>query len=635
MDLRRGRELSREVRLRASLYTLAVVFAGLHRVHRTESMEPVFALAGAACVMVFINHLFELEDTVAFRTTFIVLETLFYGFVAAFTPGSIGAIFVAAAVGLASIQFGQNVGTYYALFFAATQIILGLLNRPEMVRDFPMVFLRVSLPLWSSYLGAFAYSGAGTGKIDLAPSGQKHALQNAQGLARTETKVRLEREQELFEERRRLEALLEISQRISSIRSPEDLLASIVECAKEQVQAGAVILMLRRNDELVPAWREGLTDIGASLLSCKIDQGLLGQLLRSGQPFRFSASDNYAALRNLREIGSITQMLSGHKSRAQNLPKSDEIRNFLSVALVSPQEKVPVGLLIMLNRNVGDEFPEGDQNYLQILANSAAISIKNLNSIRELSLSHNEMIQALAQAIEAKDSYTHGHVDRVRQYSVKLARAMGLPIEFVQDVRTAAILHDVGKISTPDRVLLKAGPLNDEEFEIMKQHAVHSVRILRDIRSVSPDIQKMVLHHHERWDGKGYPSQLKGSDIPLGAQIIAVADCYDAMTSDRPYRKGFPPREALHKMALGAGTQHNAEILAFFLALFNYDPVGLEPIAELTRQATLKVGANLMKIPDPDIERRQQSTTSAPVNPVGSASPVAPPPKKMLELESG
>ncbi|CAN0459812.1 unnamed protein product, partial [Phaeothamnion confervicola] len=190
---------------------------------------------------------------------------------------------------------------------------------------------------------------------------------------------------------------------------------------------------------------------------------------------------------------------------------------------------------------------------------------------------------ALAQATEAKAPYTHSHVARVRDYSVKLARSMGLPPEFVRDVDTAAILHDVGKISTPDHILMKPGALTDEEFEIMKQHAANSVKILRDISSVSPSIQKMVLHHHERWDGKGYPSAIRGQEIPLGAQIIAVADCYDAMTSDRPYRKGFTPAEALKRMEQGAGTQFNMEVLCYFLALWNYEPKSSPELHDLTR----------------------------------------------------
>lgn len=635
--MKKSRGLSREVRLRASLYIIAIAFTVL-ALYSTKDANAIWPLAAAAGILTFVNHFFELEDGTAFRVILTLLEALFFGFVSYFSGnGAVAMLIASMAVGLSSIQYGQTVGTYYALFLSAVQLLLAFSGGRPAPSDLPLLFLRLSLPLWTSYLGGFAYAGGGLDTLESTASGaQKQSMQKLQTQAITETRTRLEREQELFDERRRLEALLEVSQRMASVHSPEELLATIVDCSRDQVKASVVVLMLRKDDDLICACKEGITDIGARFLNCKVGQGVLGRALASGENFRFTSHDNYAALRSLKDIGPITQLLAGHTQRATQIPKSDEIRNMIAVPLKTPQDRVPLGLLILANRTLGEEFTDGDASYLQILAISAAISIRNLTSLRELERSHDEMIQALAQAIEAKDAYTHGHVDRVRQYSVKLARGMGLPIEFVRDVRTAAILHDVGKISTPDRVLLKPGPLTDEEFEIMKQHAAHSVRILRDIRSVSPDIQKMVLHHHERWDGKGYPAGLKGSESPLGAQIIAVADCYDAMTSDRPYRKGFPAAEALHKMAQGAGTQFNTEILAYFLALFNFVPKGLEPIASLTTQAIQKVGVNLMKIPDPDEERRtlQISRDIAGGPTRQQASLESGQPKRMLELET-
>lgn len=146
----------------------------------------------------------------------------------------------------------------------------------------------------------------------------------------------------------------------------------------------------------------------------------------------------------------------------------------------------------------------------------------------------------------------------------------------------------------------------------MKQHVVHSVRIIRDIRSVSADIQKMVLYHHERWDGKGYPEGISGDQIPLGAQIIAVADSYDAMTSDRPYRKGFAPAEAMRRLEGGSGSQFNANVLSYFMAMFGYEPTENALLLQLVQQAKQRVGANLLR-------------TSAPGSPSGSAHAPAEP----------
>lgn len=215
---------------------------------------------------------------------------------------------------------------------------------------------------------------------------------------------------------------------------------------------------------------------------------------------------------------------------------------------------------------------------MRVLSTNAAVALKNIFFTAQLERSHWELIQALAQAIEAKDSYTSNHVGRVRDLSVEIARTIGLNREQTRVIAIAATLHDVGKISTPDRVLLKPGPLTDEEYEIMKLHAPNGAQILRNIHSLPPGVEPMVRHHHERWDGKGYPDRIAGKDIPLGAQIISIADCYDAMTYDRPYRKGFPQQEALKKMEMGCGTQFNPKLLCAFFAIQGYVPT-TEPTA--------------------------------------------------------
>jgi HD-GYP domain-containing protein (c-di-GMP phosphodiesterase class II) len=128
----------------------------------------------------------------------------------------------------------------------------------------------------------------------------------------------------------------------------------------------------------------------------------------------------------------------------------------------------------------------------------------------------------------------------------------------------------VGKISIPDKVLMKPGALSEEEFEIMKSHVENALHILKDIRSLPPRVFEMVLYHHERYDGGGYPHGLKGEEIPLGAQIIGLADTFDAMTSDRPYRKGFSADEALNRMEEATGTQFNPRLLKAFFGLFEF-----------------------------------------------------------------
>ncbi len=429
---------------------------------------------------------------------------------------------------------------------------------------------------------------------------QGQALETAQQAARSEGEVRAQREQELYNERRKLEALMQIAHRMAVLRDPDELLATIVACAREQLQVDVAVILLRRGQNLVVEWKEGFTDACASKLNCPVGKGLLGRLVQTGESFSYSQVDGVEPIRPYWPLHGLEQLIPLLRGQSQGYhPRSDDLRNFLVVPLQTPIDQSPTGLILLGNRLVGDRFSHHDQGYLQILATDAAISIRNLFFLAERERSHDEMIRALAQAIEAKDPYTSGHVTRVCSYSIRLAQAMGMAESFIKDLNTAAMLHDVGKISTPDHVLMKPGPLTDEEFAIMKQHVVHSARIIRDIRSVSPEIQRMVLYHHERFDGKGYPEGIRGDEIPIGAQIMSIADAYDAMTSHRPYRKGMEPAEAMKRLEQGAGTQFNAEVLSYFFALANYEVQPNGPLSLMVREAKQRVGANLLRTSAP------------------------------------
>lgn len=163
-------------------------------------------------------------------------------------------------------------------------------------------------------------------------------------------------------------------------------------------------------------------------------------------------------------------------------------------------------------------------------------------------------MKSLVTALEARDEYTKGHTARVSAMSLRLGRYMGLADEALRDLEIAANLHDIGKIGVRDAVLLKAGSLTDEEYAKIQEHAVIGAEILRPIASLSA-VVPLIMYHHERWDGAGYPTCLRGEDIPLGARIIAVADAYDAMTSDRPCRRGMAPQKALDIIVREMGQQ--------------------------------------------------------------------------------
>ena len=177
-----------------------------------------------------------------------------------------------------------------------------------------------------------------------------------------------------------------------------------------------------------------------------------------------------------------------------------------------------------------------------------------------------EFVGALAHALDARDRYTAGHSQRVSQFAVSITEAMGLPAEEREVIRIGALLHDIGKIGVPDYVLQKAGPLSDSEFALIKQHPKIGHRILEGVQGFSPYLPVVELHH-ENWDGSGYPYGLSGKDVPLSARIVHVADAWDAMTSDRPYRRGFSQERALAIIGANAGTQFDPEIAAIFIGI--------------------------------------------------------------------
>ncbi|CUH96062.1 hypothetical protein P22_2150 [Propionispora sp. 2/2-37] len=177
------------------------------------------------------------------------------------------------------------------------------------------------------------------------------------------------------------------------------------------------------------------------------------------------------------------------------------------------------------------------------------------------------VIESLVNALEAKDTYTYSHSSEVADIALTIGRALKLPDDQLFKINFAAILHDIGKIGIPGHVLNKPEKLTEEEFNIVKEHPAIGARILAGIPLLK-DVAEIVLHHHARWDGNGYPSSLAGSSIPLGSRIIAVADTYQAMVSNRPYRESLPHQEAIEQIARCAGSQLDPVIVSVFLKLY-------------------------------------------------------------------
>jgi HD-GYP domain-containing protein (c-di-GMP phosphodiesterase class II) len=175
------------------------------------------------------------------------------------------------------------------------------------------------------------------------------------------------------------------------------------------------------------------------------------------------------------------------------------------------------------------------------------------------------VLEGLVAAVDSKDRYTRAHSDLVTSYSICLAKAAGLAQEQMEAPRIAGFLHDIGKIGIPDTILRKPGPLQKEEFEIIKQHPVLGAMMLDGTGQYPEDVKSAIMYHHERYDGKGYPGRLKGEDIPLLARIIAIADSYSAMISERPYRKALTKEQAVAELKKNAGTQFDPVLVPMFV----------------------------------------------------------------------
>lgn len=356
---------------------------------------------------------------------------------------------------------------------------------------------------------------------------------------------------ELLESRRKFLSLVRLFQQLSTVRDENVVCANTVRYAKDETRSKIVLFMIVEQGTLRIAFSQGVLAHSVDSFSQELGEGVFGRVAASGTMVRFGPED-------------------GGEWRDE-LGLDEEISSLLAVPMSDLRRNLTFGVLAVANKRGGGRHSDDDVDFLTLLASEAGAAVSSLQVYSELERSYNEIIQALAQAIEAKDPYTHGHVARVENYAVQLAKAINLSVAEVELIAKAAVLHDVGKLSVPDKILTKPGALTEEELVQMRAHATNACLVLKDIHSLPRTVLDMVVHHHERYDGCGYPDGLAAQDIPVGAQIIAIADTFDAMTSDRPYRKGFTVAEALRRMEATQGKQFDPELLRVFLSLHKND----------------------------------------------------------------
>jgi HD-GYP domain-containing protein (c-di-GMP phosphodiesterase class II) len=212
-------------------------------------------------------------------------------------------------------------------------------------------------------------------------------------------------------------------------------------------------------------------------------------------------------------------------------------------------------------------------DFLNIIAGQTAIAIDSAMMFKELQktnfelgLAYNATIDAWSRTLDLRDSDTEGHTRRVTDTTIRLATIVGVPEPDLVHIRRGATLHDIGKVGIPDEILFKPGPLDQKEWEIMRQHPKYAVELLSPIKYLEHAME--IPHwHHEKWDGTGYPDRLDGEEIPLSARLFSMVDVFDALTSDRPYRKAWPKKDAIHYIETQSGTHFDPRFVPEFVHL--------------------------------------------------------------------
>ncbi len=375
------------------------------------------------------------------------------------------------------------------------------------------------------------------------------------------------------------------------VKKPERLIRMIVRIMDEQVKVSHAAMLVCRKDENSFTLIDSRGEAGF-----KIPVGLI-RLTRDNPLIRvFQERYNFT----ISETGTVGyEELQDILRRSGNAVEDEDFADLVGPALkqmelLNANICIPIyykrsitGIIVLGKKLSGADFSRQEISFFTTLANDTAMAIANAYLIQDLQekvlevhrlykKEHNIFIKtaiSLAAAIDARDPYTHGHTERVTRYSLAMAEELADIPEakayknFKETLHVSALLHDVGKIGVPDSILNKNGPLTKKEYEKVKEHSITGAAILYPIRDLG-DIAREVRHHHERYDGGGYPDGLRGEKIPLISRIIAVADTFDAITSDRPYRQKKMAEIAVQIIKDNSGTQFDPIVVSAFLLAY-------------------------------------------------------------------
>ena len=358
------------------------------------------------------------------------------------------------------------------------------------------------------------------------------------------------KESKLLKKIKRLETLIHTSMVFSSILDIDELLNIVLQKAEEvmDAEASSVFRIDKKTKELYFITARGEKGKEAKEIRVPMGKGIVGWVAKHGKPL--FVPDVKKDRRWFKGVDEKTKFVT---------------RSILAVPLIAKGRII--GVAEVLNKKGNRRFNKDDLELFKALANQIAVAIENASLYTELDQLFLSSIRAIVEAVDAKDPYTRGHSSRVVEYSLLIAEAIDPDKEKLKDIEISAILHDVGKIGIPDRILRKPGRLTFEEYAYMKRHPELGASIIEPIEKLKR-LQKNILHHHERFDGAGYPTGLRGEEIPLGARIICIADSFDAMTTDRPYRRKKSIRAAIIELKRNSGTQFDPTLVKIFIREF-------------------------------------------------------------------
>jgi HD-GYP domain-containing protein (c-di-GMP phosphodiesterase class II) len=344
----------------------------------------------------------------------------------------------------------------------------------------------------------------------------------------------------------RLEALNSVATALGSFSEADSVIRTVVENSLRVVDAtrGSLMLVDEAANELYIRYAIGLPEQVVQTARVAVGAPISGWVASTGVPLL------------------VKNIETDERFRRENHPAYRT--GSLICAPVRLRNRV-IGVLNVNSKADGAAFSSHDLDVVVALAGQASLALENVRLQEDLRTAYFATLRALIIAIEAKDPYTRGHSDRVTIYAIQIGERMGIDGARRQRLMQAAILHDIGKIAVDQSILHKPGRLTAEEFEVIKRHPTVADQILKPIAHLA-EVRRLLVQHHERLDGKGYPAGLRGEQICLEGRILCVADSYDAMTSDRPYRTAMSQADAIAERRRCVGTQFDGDVVEAFCA---------------------------------------------------------------------